>query len=234
MATINTGWGGGQDLGAASERWTTQSLNGNQASFIAGTMIATPKGARAVETLRSGDLVETVDNGPQRVSWVGGRSVIAQASALPVCISAGVLSNDRDLWLSGDHLVLLSGVDCQRLFREAEVLVAAAHLLRLPGVFRAVGVGRVSYHQLLLAQHQLVIADGIPAETLHLERQMSIVFPCRAAKVAANPAHDRVQAMPAARRVLQADEALALIGRRVVRQRIMRPADRCELGARAA
>lgn len=40
--------------------------------FTAGTMIATPDGERAIETLKVGDLVETLDNGPQAIRWIGG------------------------------------------------------------------------------------------------------------------------------------------------------------------
>jgi hypothetical protein len=234
MAMIGTGLGGEQDLGAAGGRRSVRVLNVNQACFIAGTMIATPRGERAVETLRSGDSVHTVDNGLQRLMWVGGGSVVAQDAALPVCISAGVLNNNRDLWVSGNHLVMLTGVDCQRLFGEAEVLVAAAHLLGLAGVFRAVGVGRVRYHQLALAQHQLVIADGAAAATLHPDCPMLKALPYCAADVVPNQRHDRSHTTIAARRVLQANEALAFIRLQVARQRVLRPADRCELGACAA
>src|SRR5690606_32383544 len=41
--------------------------------FTSGTLIATPDGERAVETLRPGDLVMTRDHGPQELRWVGMR-----------------------------------------------------------------------------------------------------------------------------------------------------------------
>ena len=38
--------------------------------YSSGTMIETPDGLRAVEALRPGDLVLTMDHGPQPVCWV--------------------------------------------------------------------------------------------------------------------------------------------------------------------
>lgn len=43
--------------------------------FAAGTMITTPDGPGAVETLRPGDLVVTRDRGPQPLRWIGRQSV---------------------------------------------------------------------------------------------------------------------------------------------------------------
>ncbi len=226
------------DADEANGVWSTRFLNGNPVCFVAGTMIATPSGERAVETLRAGDWVDTVDDGPQRLLWVGGGAVVAQDEALPVCISAGVLNNDRDLWVSGQHLLMLSGIDCDLLFGEAEVLVAAKHLLGLAGVYRAVGVGKVSYHHLLMERHQLIIADGTEAETLHPGRQVFEALPQRAIaslrQVMLDHELDQTGIKPAARRVLLAHEAKVLVGRRVAQHRIMRPADRSEMGRHAA
>lgn len=211
--------------------WSTRFLNGNPVCFVAGTMIATPNGERAVETLRAGDLVDTLDDGPQPLLWVGGGAVVAQDEALPVCISQGVLDNDADLWVSGQHLVMLEGADCELLFGEPEVLVAAKHLLGLPGVFRAVGTGKVSYHHLLLEHHQLVIAQGTAAETLYPGPQVFEALPKRAVEslrgVMLDYEFDRMGTQPAVRRVLQAFEAKVLVNRRRGPGPILRGAE-CE------
>jgi hypothetical protein len=208
--------------------WSTRCLNDKPGSFVAGTMIATPDGPRAIDALCAGDWVDTLDDGPQRLLWVGGGAVVAQDQALPLCISAGVLNNDRDLWISDQHLLMLSGLDCQILFGEAEVLVAAQHLLGMPGVFRAVGVGKVRYYHMLLDQHQIVIAEGTEAETLRHPEVAS--ERCGAAVQGLGP----FGTIPAARRVLQPHEAKAWVGRRIAQHRILRPADPCELGIRVA
>lgn len=43
--------------------------------FAAGTMIRTPAGDVAIETLRVGELVMTLDGGPQPVRWIGSRKL---------------------------------------------------------------------------------------------------------------------------------------------------------------
>ena len=48
--------------------------------FAAGTRIATPQGARPVETLCPGDLVTTLDHRPQPLRWVGSRRLRALAT----------------------------------------------------------------------------------------------------------------------------------------------------------
>lgn len=196
--------------------WSTRFLNGNPVCFVEGTLIDTPLGPRPVESLRVGELVNTVDDGPRPLLWSGGGYVIAQDEALPVCISAGVLENDRDLWVSGQHLLLLSGADCELLFGEAEVLVAAKHLLGLEGVFRPVGFEKVAYYHLLMAQHQLVMAQGTPAETLRPGPQVFDALPHRAVETlrAVMLQHELNHAAPAARRVLQAHEARVLVAQR--------------------
>jgi hypothetical protein len=215
--------------------WSTRFLNGNPVCFVAGTQIATPTGPRAVESLKAGDWVETLDDGPQPLIWAGGGSVIAADAARPVCISAGVLGNDADLWVSGQHLMLLSGADCELLFGEAEVLVAAKHLLGLAGVFQAVGVCKVSYHHLLLSRHQLVIANGTAAETLFPGPQVIEALPHRAAtdltKILQADARITHLHATAARRILTAHEARVLLARRPAQHAIppamSRPARFC-------
>src|SRR5690606_10067276 len=41
--------------------------------FVAGTLIETTKGPCAVQNLVPGDLVETLDDGPRPVRWIGRR-----------------------------------------------------------------------------------------------------------------------------------------------------------------
>ncbi len=218
--------------------WSTRFLNGNPVCFVAGTMIQTPLGPRPVEQLQAGDLVDTLDDGPQPLIWVGGGSVIAQEEALPVCISAGVLDNDRDLWVSGQHLLMLSGPDCELLFGESEVLVAAKHLLSLAGVYRAIGTGKVSYHHILMQQHHLVLAEGTAAETLFPGPQVFETLSSRnvASLEQVLLASEMVGHYPhsAARRVLLAHEARVLLRRRMERSYIQRKAGGLTVQARAA
>ncbi|PKP79611.1 MAG: 2,3,4,5-tetrahydropyridine-2,6-carboxylate N-succinyltransferase [Alphaproteobacteria bacterium HGW-Alphaproteobacteria-2] len=68
--------------------------------FVRGTRIETPGGEVAVEALAVGDLVNTLDDGPRPVRWVGRRRVAAEGRFAPVRIREGALGVRRDLWVS--------------------------------------------------------------------------------------------------------------------------------------
>ena len=74
--------------------------------FMAGTMIATPEGERAIETLKRGDLVLTTDGVAKKVCWLGRQTVSSifadPARSWPIRIKAGALGENipsRDLLL---------------------------------------------------------------------------------------------------------------------------------------
>jgi len=76
--------------------------------FTAGSRISTPAGEVAVEDLRPGDLVETLDHGPQVVRWTGTQRVPAavlrrDARFRPVRVRRDAFGLGRpriDIWLS--------------------------------------------------------------------------------------------------------------------------------------
>ena len=141
-------------------------ISGEIVCFAAGTRILGDAGEVAVEDLIVGDPVMTRDHGIQPVRWIGGRKVRAQGRFAPIRITAGVLGNARDLWLSPQHRVLLTGWQAELLFGTEEVLVAAKHLLSLPGVDRMEG-GWVRYFHILFDAHEIVFAAGTPCESFH-------------------------------------------------------------------
>ncbi|WCR09421.1 Hint domain-containing protein [Paracoccus stylophorae] len=139
--------------------------------FVAGTMIATPDGPRAVEDLRAGDLVLTVDEGAQPLRWVGARSLdVGMSDNLkPVRIREGALGQglpEADLMVSPQHRVLVRSAIAQRMFGTDEVLVAAKQLVALPGIEIAQDATEVVYVHLLFDRHQLVTSNGVMSESL--------------------------------------------------------------------
>lgn len=140
--------------------------------FTSGTTIMTGLGLKPVERIRPGDMVMTRDNGLREVAWAGRRDLteldLARDPRLrPVLIRAGALgegSPARDMYVSPNHRVLLSGARMAMLFGEREVLVAAKHLLGRPGIERAPRAG-VSYLHLLFDAHEVLFSDGMWTES---------------------------------------------------------------------
>ena len=130
--------------------------------FMAGTLIATPDGLRAVETLAIGDMVLTAEGGTRPVLWIGRQTIAPRFAdpmeALPVRISAGALGEnlpERDLLVSPGHAVLVEGV-----------LIAASALVNGTTVRRERDVPEVlTWYHIELEDHALVLAEGVPAET---------------------------------------------------------------------
>ena len=154
---------------ATGEILDIDSIEGFAACFYPGTMIATPGGERAVETLAIGDPLLTTDGSVKPIRWMGRQTVSTRFGdplrILPVRITAGALADGvpaRDLLVSPDHALLVEGVLVQ-----AGALVNGITILRqfdVPEVF--------TYHHIELAEHDLVLAEGAPAETFvdHIDR----------------------------------------------------------------
>ena len=143
--------------------------------FVPGTKIATPQGPRPVEELAEDDLVETRDNGPQPVRWIGRRRIsgarlFAMPHLRPVRIRAHVLCDgepDEDLVVSPDHRVLVKGPVAQALFASAEVLVSARDLINDRTVTVERRLREVTYIHLALDSHQVLWANGAECESFH-------------------------------------------------------------------
>lgn len=134
--------------------------------FGRGTLIDTPEGPRFVETLKAGDLVNTLDDGPQPIKWIGSRRVPGYGSNAPVRIKAGALGNLRALTVSQNHRMMVRGAAAELLFGESEVLVAAKHLIN-DDTIRVVRRAEINYVHFLFDKHQIVFAEGCPAESLY-------------------------------------------------------------------
>ncbi len=140
--------------------------------FTPGTRIATPRGELCVEDLEVGDRIITRDNGIQEIRWMGVRELaspdLAKLSHLrPVLIKKGALGNglpERDMKVSPNHRMLVANEKAAFYFEEREVLVAAKHLVGLPGVELA-EVEEVTYIHFMFDQHEVVLSDGAWSES---------------------------------------------------------------------
>jgi hypothetical protein len=137
-------------------------VDGPLPCFRAGTLIRTPEGDRPVEALRPGDAVLVLGEARQRpVRWVGRRRVDCRRhpeprAVWPVRVAAdafGPGAPATDLWLSPYHAVFAEGV-----------LIPIRHLLN-GGTIRQVPLDAVTYCHVELDAHDVLLAEGLPAES---------------------------------------------------------------------
>jgi hypothetical protein len=134
--------------------------------FVAGTLIHTDRGLVPVQDLAPGDAVLTADHGFCTLRWTARRRVAGNGRAAPVHIAQGALGNTRDLWLSQQHRVLVSGWSAEMMFGIGEMLVAAVHLVNGTTI-RVVPCDHVDYVHIMFDQHELVFSEGILTESYH-------------------------------------------------------------------
>jgi hypothetical protein len=134
--------------------------------FASDTRIDTPDGPRAVQTLRAGELVTTLDHGAQPVAWIGGRRLTfpaAPEAQKPFQLKAGCFAvgiPTRDLIVSPQHRLL--GVT-----PEAERLASVKSFAGLPGVRQMTGKRAVIYYTLMLPRHEIIFANGLAVESFY-------------------------------------------------------------------
>lgn len=146
-------------------------------SFASGTLITLPGGAQtAIERLAPGDMVLTRDNGPQPVRWIGKATFRAIGGFAPVVVRAGTLGNIHDLVVSPHHRIFIYQRGPNRIGGTAEILVQAKHLVDGAQVRRREG-GFVDYLSLVFDRHEIIYAEGIPAESLMVTEATLRVLP---------------------------------------------------------
>jgi hypothetical protein len=130
--------------------------------FAAGTRISTEHGEVAVEAIAVGDRVRVLlGGGFSEVIWIGRREVHCADHATPrkvwpVRIAAGSFGPGRphtDLFLSPDHAVYVN-----------DALIPIRHLIN-GSTIAQVKVDRITYHHVELAEHDVLLAEGLPAES---------------------------------------------------------------------
>lgn len=133
--------------------------------------VLTPTGAVPAGQLCIGDQVETKDHGALPVQWIGlthvSREQLSQRPALcPVRIRAGAIDGTyprEDLEVSpAAGLVMRSNLD-----RLDERLVSAAVLTRRDGFCKSIPRHGITYVQILLERHAVLVIEGLEMESFH-------------------------------------------------------------------
>lgn len=164
------------DIGSNTFTYTVEDEDGNSdvgivtlttvaPCFTLGTRIDTPKGPVPIEDLQAGDLVTTLDHGPQPVQWIGTSTRRAIGSDAPIRIAAGALGAHQDLELSPQHRILMSAADAELMFGTHEVLVKAKDLQNDHSIRRRADGQAVTYVHLLFERHEIICGNGLWSES---------------------------------------------------------------------
>jgi hypothetical protein len=128
--------------------------------YVTGTAILTARGSVAVEALAVGDVVVTAAGAHRPIRWIGRRGydgLSAPRADRPVRVRAGALGDGvpaRDLRVSPDHALMVEGL-----------FVAAGHLVNGTSITRGEPVADLTYWHVELDSHDLLVAEGAPAES---------------------------------------------------------------------
>ena len=152
--------------------------------FLKGTKIETVDGERKVEDLAMGDLLVTRFGGLRPVQWIGRYSFKKRdpskpwvKDALPVRIARSALAPEvphTDLYVTGGHALLIDGV-----LVPAELLINGTTITR----DEAREYEELEFLHVKLESHDVVYAEGVPAETLINVQESAVNFADYFAKV---------------------------------------------------
>ena len=143
--------------------------------FCRKTRVLTPSGEQEIETLAVGDEVITAEDGARKVVWIGERTLstaqlVASPHLRPVRIRAGALGEGvprTDLLVSPQHRLLAVSKIAERMFGQREIFIPAIKLVGTAGIEEEISFAPVCYVHILLEKHQVIFANGAPAESLH-------------------------------------------------------------------
>lgn len=137
-----------------------------QICYLAGTMILTPEGERAIETLEAGDKVMVYANGTtstQTILRVGhahattGTTGHADVDAVPVRVRAGALADgipSRDLLVTPEHCMMLEGSFVPVRMLVNGMSIAYDH-----------SITDYDYYHIETEQHSVLVANGALSES---------------------------------------------------------------------
>jgi len=110
--------------------------------------------------------VMTRDAGLQPVRWVGSKTVRGHGRFAPVRLSQGAYGAQRDILVSPQHRILVTGWQVELLFAEEEVLIPAKALIDGRCVMWQ-PVDIVRYVHILFDSHQIVSTSGLASESFY-------------------------------------------------------------------
>lgn len=131
--------------------------------FLAGSLLQTESGDRAIEQLKAGDKVYRSDGSLTTVKWVGYQEVSTRlthpAKVNPICIARGALGENvpnKDLHISQDHALEVEGL-----------LINAGALVNGKSIYQVAKMPREGfrYYHIETEGHELLNVQGLAAES---------------------------------------------------------------------
>ena len=150
------------------------SFNEAHICYSAGTLIRTVTGDVRIEDLRIGDLVMTLDHGPQPVRWLRSNDHPLDGVATdgkPVLIAAGALGNGlpvADLIVSPQHRIFAGGHGQLNNLSSTQVFIPAKALTGLRGIRHMRGKRAITWVHFACDRHEVITANGCLSESLLL------------------------------------------------------------------
>lgn len=132
--------------------------------FVAGTRIRAEMGAVAIEHLKVGDRVVTLDHGLQPIRWIGRSHVAADPALAPIRFAPGAFGNTRPLLVSPQHRMLVQGGALELCHGAAQALLPACHMINGQDITQ-IAPAPHTYLHLMFDQHELIWAEGALCES---------------------------------------------------------------------
>jgi hypothetical protein len=148
-------------INSSTNNVVTDNITVGPPCFLAGTRIATPRGEVPVERLVAGDTLLTNSGAAQSIVWIGTGRVLAtrgrRNAATPVIVRKGAIADNvpyRDLRMTKGHSLFIDGA-----------LIPVEYLINHRTILFDDHAQEVSIYHIELAAHDVLIADGAPAES---------------------------------------------------------------------
>lgn len=159
-------WLGGTPVSYSKSFTQSDGSGGVITCYLAGSMIQTPDGEKAVETLQSGDLVKTYLNGQEVIAplvWTGKAHITVDTNlpddtaGYPVRIIKNAIADgvpSRDLLVTAEHCLFLNGA-----FTPVRMLV------NRQSIFYDHSITEYDYFHIETEAHAIIKANGVLTET---------------------------------------------------------------------
>lgn len=146
-------------------------------AFARGALIPTVAGPVAIEDLLPGDEVVTLDNGVQRVDWIGSMTLDTRGTRSPEAraerlyrITADTFGLGRpapDLVLGGGARYLLQAEALKSWLGTSRALAPITGMVDGVSVIEVTPISAVRSYHLALGRHSLIRVNGVDLESYH-------------------------------------------------------------------